>query len=91
MKKGPFKMKKSPTKHTGMDMPAIGMLGGGNNNSVVGGNIGGSNPMVGMLGAQTGQALITKETRKRKGGRNKRGGGMGAYNMFKNRIKGIFG
>jgi len=89
-------MKKSPAKHTGMDMPAVGMLGGGGNNSVVGGNVGGSKPMgLGMLGGFS----VGNTARKSRAGRNKRRGGMGAYNMFKrkggmgafNKLKNIFG
>tara|TARA_R100000951_G_C2600013_1_gene167888 strand:- start:25 stop:315 length:291 start_codon:yes stop_codon:yes gene_type:complete len=95
MKKGPFKMKKSPAKHTGMDAATgIGMLGGVNN-SVVGGSASGSNPMVGMLG---GRVKVGNTARKSVAGRNKRKG-MGAYNMFKrkggmgafSKLKNIFG
>ena len=101
MKKGPFKMKKSPAKHTGMDMSAIGMLGGGGNNSVVGGNVGGSKPMVGMLGGfgRPVTGTVGNTARKPRAGRNERRGGMGAYNMFKrkggmgafSKLKNIFG
>ena len=95
MKKGPFKMKKSPAKHTGMGMPAVGMLGGGSNNSVVGSDVGGSKPIVGMLGGFG----VGNTARKSRAGRNKRRGGMGAINMFKrkggmgafSKLKNIFG
>jgi|TARA_R110000868_G_scaffold278210_1_gene538082 hypothetical protein len=68
MKKGPFKMKEfsgfkdeSPAKHNDQ-----GMFTG----------TGQSKPMMAMVGARAGQALVTKETRKRKG--------MGVIDMFKN-------
>jgi len=85
MNKGPFKMKKSPAKHTGM-----GMLGGRNtsnaNNAVVGGN----KPLRGnMLGALGGAINFPSATGG--GGRRNKRRGMGALNTFRNRIKGIFG
>ena len=96
MKIGPFKMKgfsgfgnDSPAKH------ATGVVGQGSVGQIMGNNglfgIGKGNEknnlFTGMAGAQAGKALITKETRKRKGGSKRRG--MGALDMFSG-IKGLF-
>jgi len=73
----------SPAKHNDNKLGMGGILGStvkGNN------NIHSYGGFASVLGSQAGQALITKETRKRKSGRN-----IGAYNMFKNKVKGIFG
>ena len=75
MKKGPFKMKEfsgfkdeSPAKHNDQ-----GMFTG----------TGQSKPMMAMVGARAGQALVTKETRKRKG--------MGVIDMVKKNSKNRMG
>jgi|TARA_B110000444_G_C18812292_1_gene583293 hypothetical protein len=84
MKIGPFKMKgfsgfkdESPAKHNDQ-----GMFTG----------TGQSKPMMAMVGAQAGQALVTKENRKRKGietGFTKKG--MDAIGMVKKNTKNRMG
>ena len=87
MKIGPFKMKgfsgfkdESPAKHNDNKLGMGGILGStvkGNN------NIHSYGGFASVLGSQAGQALVTKENRKRKGietGATKKG--MGALDMF---------
>tara|TARA_R110002050_G_scaffold3869_1_gene19919 strand:+ start:458 stop:787 length:330 start_codon:yes stop_codon:yes gene_type:complete len=85
--------KKSPAEHnegnSNIMFPNAGMMTGSaasKGGKTAGMLPGQKNLYSSMAGAQAGQALITKETRKRKSGRD-----IGAYNMFKNKVKGIFG
>ena len=95
-KKGPFKMKKSPAKHTGMGAIVGGAVGNLGMSSLASRPIsaGENIPQAGMpigglaMGAPGFLKGIKPMTGKRSGRKRRN---MGALNMFKNRIKGIFG
>ena len=95
-KTGPFKMKKSPAKHTGMSVIGgaasnLGMsslasrpVGAGENTPQIG------MPIGGLAMGEPGFLKGIKPMTSRRSGRNKRRN-MGALNTLKNRFKNIFG